>query len=201
MEGPVANGALPHAITAEKTMTSETPREFDMETPFCVAGASYILKQCRRTAKHLPGARLGEDPEELHDVRVAIRRLLTAMITFRACFPGAQYERLYARLAELSSAVARVRDIDVQMGLVRRLAEALPPEQRTGAVSWLEERSEARRAEQRSHMLAVLDRWDADGLMQDLRQVAVSIQESHAHAPSPNGDGHSPVAARLEAHA
>lgn len=183
------NGCAQPYAPATHDMKSESPSEFDTETPFCVAGANYILTQCRRAAKHLPGARLGEDPEELHDVRVAIRRLLTAMMTFRSCFPDGRYEALYSRLAELSSAVARVRDLDVQMALVRRLSGALPPDQRAAAVSWLEARSQARRAEQRRHMLAALDRCEEEGLLDEIRQTAVRIQAEQAGFAYPFGDG------------
>jgi inorganic triphosphatase YgiF len=197
-------GAQPYTPAANY-MKQHTPPDFDSDTPFCVAGAAYILSQCRRAAKHIPGARLGEDPEELHDVRVAIRRLLTAMMTFRSCLPDGRYERLYSRLAELSSAVARVRDLDVQMGLVRRLSGTLPAEQQAEAVSWLEARSQTRRVEQRRQMLAALDRCEEDGLLDEIRQTAIGIQAGPTGSLSPfdggDADGRPAPVFEVDAHA
>lgn len=139
------------------------PREYDPESPFRAAGASYMLSQCRKVAKHLPGARRGEDPEDLHDVRVGLRRLRTAMIVFRACLPARQFQLWHGHLAQLADALTHVRDMDVQIELIGGVRESLSPEHQDGIDAWLAEH-EKRRAEAREEMVAVMDRWEADGM-------------------------------------
>jgi len=61
-----------------------------------------------------PGTRLGEDPEELHDMRVATRRLRAALSLFDAVLPvRAQVFR--AELGWLARLLGAVRDLDVQL--------------------------------------------------------------------------------------
>jgi CHAD domain-containing protein len=61
-----------------------------------------------------PGTRLGEDPEELHDMRVATRRLRAALSLFAGVLPvRAQVFR--AELGWLGRLLGSVRDLDVQL--------------------------------------------------------------------------------------
>jgi triphosphatase len=61
-----------------------------------------------------PGTRLGEDPEELHDMRVATRRLRAALSLFEAVLPvRAQVFR--EELGWLARLLGTVRDLDVQL--------------------------------------------------------------------------------------
>ncbi len=60
-----------------------------------------------------PGTRLGEDPEELHDMRVATRRLRAALALFADVLPvRAQVFR--QELGWLGGVLGAVRDLDVQ---------------------------------------------------------------------------------------
>ncbi|HTU39255.1 MAG TPA: CHAD domain-containing protein [Acidimicrobiales bacterium] len=61
-----------------------------------------------------PGTRLGEDPEELHDMRVATRRLRAALALFSGVLPvRAQVFR--EELGWLGRLLGAVRDLDVQL--------------------------------------------------------------------------------------
>ena len=61
-----------------------------------------------------PGTRLGEDPEELHDMRVATRRLRAALSLFEGVLPvRAQVFR--DELGWLGRLLGAVRDLDVQL--------------------------------------------------------------------------------------
>jgi len=61
-----------------------------------------------------PGTRLGDDIEELHDMRVATRRLRAALDLFAHVLP-ARAVSLRAELAWLADALGAVRDLDVQL--------------------------------------------------------------------------------------
>src|SRR5262249_47611073 len=70
------------------------------------------------------GTRLGEDPEELHDMRVATRRIRAALSVFREALPvrAARFNREWAWLAD---SLGRVRDLDVQTVELRAWAASL----------------------------------------------------------------------------
>ena len=61
-----------------------------------------------------PGTRLGEDPEELHDMRVATRRLRAALDLFVDVLP-VRARAFRAELGWLAGVLGVVRDLDVQL--------------------------------------------------------------------------------------
>jgi len=70
-----------------------------------------------------PGTRLGEDPEELHDMRVATRRLRAALALFSDVLPvRAQVFR--EELGWLGRVLGAVRDLDVQQEGLAEMAAA-----------------------------------------------------------------------------
>jgi triphosphatase len=58
------------------------------------------------------GTRLGEDPEQLHDMRVATRRMRAAIALFESALP-AEVVGLREELGWVASALGAVRDLDV----------------------------------------------------------------------------------------
>jgi triphosphatase len=63
---------------------------------------------------HEPGVRLGEDPEELHDMRVATRRLRSALKLYAEFLPK-RAERYERDLRYFANALGEVRDLDVHL--------------------------------------------------------------------------------------
>lgn len=63
---------------------------------------------------HEAGTRLGEDPEELHDMRVATRRLRAALAMFADALP-ARARHVRSELGWLADALGTVRDLDIQV--------------------------------------------------------------------------------------
>lgn len=63
---------------------------------------------------HEAGARIGEDPEELHDMRVASRRLRAAIKVFGEALP-VRLQGMEAEIKWLATALGEVRDLDVQL--------------------------------------------------------------------------------------
>jgi triphosphatase len=63
---------------------------------------------------HEPGTRIGEDPEELHDMRVATRRMRAAMKIFEKQLP-VRAQRFRDEFKWIAGALGEVRDLDVQL--------------------------------------------------------------------------------------
>ena len=100
---------------------------------------------------HEPAVRLGEDPEELHDMRVATRRLRAALKLYKETLPK-RAERYERDLRFFAGALGDVRDLDVH--LERLAGEA------SGNGEILNEvfvALEERRTEARRRMLEALD--------------------------------------------
>lgn len=77
------------------------------------------------------GAVRSDDPEYVHQMRVATRRLRAALRMFRPVLPTGFAEQLVPQLRELMQALGQARDLDVLMAeIVAPVARALPDEPR-----------------------------------------------------------------------
>jgi CHAD domain-containing protein len=98
--------------------------------------------------QHEQGTILGEDIEELHDMRVAVRRMRVAFEIFRDAFEPKVTKRHRKGLRATGRALGRVRDLDVFIEKANRYLETLPEEQRQGLSplfhAWEEQRQTAR---------------------------------------------------------
>jgi CHAD domain-containing protein len=102
-----------------------------------------------------PGTRLGDDIEELHDMRVASRRLRAALALFAEHLP-AEAARLQPELAWVGRTIGAVRDLDVQLEQLDEWAAALPEPDRE-PLDRLRALLDDARTEARREMLGALD--------------------------------------------
>jgi CHAD domain-containing protein len=123
----------------ESPAKSVTPAEL-------VGGA--LSGSTARLVAHDPGVRLGVDPEDIHQARVATRRLRADLRTFRPLLDDAWASNLRAELRWLGGELGAVRDRDVLIGLLRdAAAEFLETERRAAEplITIIEEERDAAR--------------------------------------------------------
>ena len=113
-----------------------------------------LRKQFAAMLAHEPGTRLGEDPEELHDMRVATRRMRAALKLFSGALPE-QAGFYRNELKWVAGALGEVRDLDVQIEHLEELSSEA--EEDRGAFREVIGALEERRAEARERMLEALD--------------------------------------------
>jgi CHAD domain-containing protein len=102
-----------------------------------------------------PGARIGDDPEDLHDMRVATRRLRAALSLFVEALP-VRVARFRPELGWVADALGAVRDLDVQRAQLQGWT-AVTGEEEAAALEPLVQILEEQWSEARGRMLAVLD--------------------------------------------
>ena len=86
--------------------------------------AQAVLERLKRVARELDGVRSGSDIEYVHRMRVASRRLRTALRLFEKCFPGKPFRRWQKELRAITRALGRARALDVQIEFVRAFESA-----------------------------------------------------------------------------
>ncbi len=139
------------------------PPERD-ERAFALTPGDRLLDVAHKTfGRHLarllwnePGTRLGVDPEHLHDMRVASRRLRTMLEVLEEALAPETREAFAAELRWVGRGLGRVRDLDVQLLRVEALrAESAEFERPALEIfgRWLE----IRRARRRVRLLERLD--------------------------------------------
>ena len=109
----------------------------------------------RRLASQVNRTARTGDAVQIHDLRVAIRRLSRCLRVFAPFYPGHSCKRIRRRMADLMQACGRVRDRDIAIGLLEEagvspgspLVRQLEAERRAAS---LELRRELRRWKQRA---------------------------------------------------
>lgn len=148
--------------TALATAGQEPPQR--AERSYDVHPADRLTDVAQKTfAKHFgrllwnePGTRLGVDPEHLHDMRVATRRLRTVLELFETAIPETPRRSFAADLRWIGRALGRVRDRDVALGRVAELAADAPALERS-AWAIFRHTLELQRARARVRLLERLD--------------------------------------------
>jgi triphosphatase len=122
------------------------------------------------------GTRLGEDIEELHDMRVATRRLRAAIDLFVGVLP-VRIEGIRKELGWLAAALGEVRDLDVQLEHIDNMGE--------WSIAWatsetiedplvhLRQLLVDQRFEARHHLLAALDSVRYQRLVKGLTSLVI----------------------------
>ncbi|MCC6383275.1 MAG: CHAD domain-containing protein [Dehalococcoidia bacterium] len=119
------------------------------------AAFAILRRHFRAFLANEPGTRLGEDPEGLHDMRVAARRLRAALAAFRAFLPP-RTQRFRDELGWAARVLGEVRDLDVQLERLTEWRTGFTPSQ-AAALDDLEALLQARRRVARAKMLAALN--------------------------------------------
>lgn len=124
-----------------------------------------------RLVRHDAGARLGEDPEDVHAARVATRRLRSDLRTFRSVLDPSWAASLRDELAWLGGELGPVRDAEVLLGRLRARADELLPVDAEAAAALLGGLS-VRRDEARARLLGSMRGPRYSSLLDRLVQAA-----------------------------
>lgn len=127
-----------------------------IDDPLSEAGRKVLSLHLARMLAAEDGARSGEDPEHVHKMRVATRRMRAAWRVFDGAYRRKAQKRYVEELRTVASALGGVRDMDVQLEDLARHAKSLEPE----AAADLEPLADAwrtRRARAREGLIALLD--------------------------------------------
>lgn len=162
------------------------PPEGDRRPPRSAPAAEHLAAalraQLRAVLSHDPGTRLGRDPEELHQMRVATRRMRAILRAARPLLDREWVRDLRAELGWLGGALGPVRDLDVLVEHLRADAGALGGDDEAAFLTLIL-KLEAERAADRDALLAV---------MRDPRYVAlIERLDTDTKSPPTVGSGRS----------
>ncbi|WP_226760146.1 CYTH and CHAD domain-containing protein [Arthrobacter sp. SO3] len=108
--------------------------EPEPEGPASAVFISYLSQQVEALKKHDPGVR-EDTPDAVHQLRVAARRMRSALATFRSLTDPARAGSLRSELQWLAGAVGGARDNEVMRDRVLGLINSEPPELVLGPVA------------------------------------------------------------------
>jgi triphosphatase len=147
--GLIASGLRPD------TTLDVGPVRIDADMSAGEVAFAVLRRQFRALIAKEPGTRLGDDPEDLHDMRVATRRLRAAIALFEPALP-VRLARLREEVGWLGGVLGSVRDLDVQL---EQLGEwtAERQEQERHALDALRDVIERSLSRARAELLRTLD--------------------------------------------
>lgn len=129
-----------------------------------------LVRSVRRLLECDVGLRLGEDPEAVHQARVATRRLRSDLRAYRSLVEGAWAAPLREELSWLADVLGGVRDADVLLARLRGHVGRLDPADREPA----EELVAVLEGERAAHRLALLEAIDEDRYAALLEQLVTA---------------------------
>jgi CHAD domain-containing protein len=120
------------------------------QEPLTDAYLRIIQTQLERLHALEGDARIGADPESIHKLRVAVRRLRSALRLLRPYYDARHLRRLRAPVDMLAAGLGEVRDLDIALEPARAYLNTLPEERRRALDPMVWDWTQRRRLAQRS---------------------------------------------------
>lgn len=119
---------------------------FDCDEPFELAAARVIEVRAAEVFEHSRAILDLDDIEPVHDMRVATRRLRTALEIFEPCFPRKQFREALEQVKDLADALGERRDRDVAIESLEGFAAEARGADRERLAALIEELREEQQA-------------------------------------------------------
>jgi CHAD domain-containing protein len=158
------------------------------EDTLAEAGRKVFRYHFAEMLNHEQGTKLGEDIEELHDMRVAVRRMRVAFEIFQDAFTTKTIKKHNKGLRAIGRTLGRVRDLDVFMEKADRYLESLPEDKRTGLdplfKAWRDQREISRQK--------MIDLLEGETYLSFLQEFNLFVNTPGAGAQKDMDDYHAP---------
>jgi CHAD domain-containing protein len=175
-------GSIVDAVNSDEARD----RPYDIgRLPLATMGARILLEQWHRALACEPGVRHGDDPEDVHKMRVALRRFRAALQVFGKAIDrsadASVEDQLAGDASDVARALGKVRDLDVSVAWLRQEAETLPAEAQD-AIQHLVERQLAERTAAQAAAVAALDSAAMGRLRGEVEARLTPLAEAEASA-------------------
>jgi len=130
------------------------------DTNYKIAIGKLIETRFDEMMRHRGGTLSGRDPEDLHDMRVASRRLRAAMDVAVDCFP-ARFQYFHKMVKELTDVLGGVRDYDVLRETLLAYRDSRPAAERP-AINALLQWCKTEREVGRAHLIEFFQRLERE---------------------------------------
>ncbi len=142
----------------------------------CAYGRSVTAQRLEALLAEVDGVRSGEDIEHVHRMRVASRRLRSALRIFGECFKGKKAKRWRKAVKRITTSLGEARDLDVQIELLEGMAKDWQGEEAVG-LALIVEMLRCRRTSLQPGVAALMDELVGDGALQEMRSQLAGLEE------------------------
>jgi CHAD domain-containing protein len=173
-----------------RALDATAPQEAPAPTPALERLRSFFREQYARMLAHDPGVRVGADVEDLHQLRVAARRLRSIVRTAGPVLDAGWADHVRAELSWLGGALGPARDLDVLVEHLRAEAAELDDADRKALASVFKKL----KAERASAQKSVLEALRSERYL----ALLATIEGAAAAPPAGEADGSLETAAKHE---
>jgi CHAD domain-containing protein len=170
------NGAGP----LEQALVREPQPELPLPSTSLEQLRPYLREQYARMLAHDPGVRVGKNPEDLHQMRVATRRLRSVLNRAAPILDPAWVTEMRSELAWLGGELGPARDLDVLIPYLREEAGRLDPADRKALAPLFKKLTNSRAVARRAVLRA---------LRSERYLALLASIEAAAAGPPPGGAG------------
>lgn len=163
------------------------PTGIDSSMPLSAVAIANLRRHLATWYRHEPGARLGDDPEQLHDLRVAGRRIDGVLRDFAGALPEA-FTQFRPTLKSVMRVLGEARDFDIALVELDSFRERLSEEDRA-SLQPLTEHLTAERLRVRSRMLELLD---SSSVREQFQAFAASLRTAETAETAETAAGPQP---------
>ena len=133
-----------------------------------IYGAGVLVEHLQALQREVGGVRQARDIEYIHRMRVASRRLRSALELFCDCLPVKKYARWEAQVRAITRALGAARDTDVQIDLLEHFLSSLEDPALRPGIRRLLLRLGQRRAKLQTRVLTALDAFEDNHTFVDM---------------------------------
>ncbi len=161
----------------------------------CMYGRTVVRERLSALFSEADGVRRGEDIEFVHRMRVASRRLRSALRIFQECFKGRKGKRWREAAKEVTSSLGQARDLDVQIEFLTKMGRKWEGEEAVG-LALIVNVLRCRRAALQPDIAALMDALQGKGPLLELCRELEGCAEwsGQASALRPSAYAHAAVA-------
>lgn len=136
----------------------------------CTFGAEVILKHLNALEQEIEGARLAEDTECIHRMRVATRRLRNALSLFADCFSQKKAANWQNSIKKITRSLGQARDMDVQLIVLEGIFAQLPERRYRPGIRRILVRLRQRRQKLQHRVINALEELEKSGIIFQMRE-------------------------------
>ncbi len=104
--------------------------EIQQDSALLFLTCGFVKKQLGKISGHLEGAKYNDDIEDVHQSRVACRRLRAGLRFFGDCFDEKKTQRWKKEIKKLLKSLGTARDLDVQAEFLKNFIKNIPAEKK-----------------------------------------------------------------------
>jgi CHAD domain-containing protein len=177
MPEPAGEGTRPVFAPGNAAVPAPSQHAFDTSATARDIAVAELRRLLAVWRAHEPGARLGRDAEELHQLRVATRRIDAVLALFKRQLPP-ELVRARKTTKVVLRSLGAARDLDVQLSELARYCAGLPESERAAAAP-LQAYLESARHRAHARMVRGLDSEPTRRWLETLSQAGAAGHDSN----------------------